>query len=375
MVFAQWFIRLVLQSSLVRSLLFTRTHTHTHLAASFCTLVEMGTLPFPSLWTAAFRTRGKPLPPAQPGCLSSQPRLLPLPGAEGRCPRTWPQRRACSGWTQLPGEWGAAGRTPLSPLNPSAPGRGRGLGASDPGARRPPPFRGTQDHPASMKGQECRSSERLSQEGTVQHGQRNSRITEKRDVWFVLTTQTDALRHVCIYRIHMLSWEIRGQQHKTRIHDANAKKTYMATRLCICTCSCEGACFWSIDRVTRFACHFLHFFFALQKSVYISSTHSQTGPPDLQPLMKTCTSSKLYQVLKDKGYFILASTSSSKHICFTFSKNNSYKLHAPLPIAHQVALKNPTCPRACWFGVCFVLFFSFFVWACFCWVFLFWKGK
>lgn len=87
-----------------------------------------------------------------------------------------------------------------------------------------------------------------------------SRIAEKGDVWFVLTTQTDALRHVCIYGIHMLSWEIRGQQHKTRIRDANAKKTYMATRLCVCTCYCKGAYFWSIDRVIRFACHLLHMF-------------------------------------------------------------------------------------------------------------------
>lgn len=33
----------------------------------------------------------------------------------------------------------------------------------------------------------------------------------KRDVWIVLTTQTDALRHVCIYGIHMLSWQMKGQ--------------------------------------------------------------------------------------------------------------------------------------------------------------------
>lgn len=130
-----------------------------------------------------------------------------------------------------PRRLGATGQAPLSPLNPSAPGHGCGLGACDPGACCPPPFRGTRDHPGSMKGEECRSSERLSQEGTAQHGQRSSRIAEKGDVWFVLTTQTDALQHVCIYGIHMLSWEIRGQQHKTRIRNANAKKTYMATRL------------------------------------------------------------------------------------------------------------------------------------------------
>lgn len=35
----------------------------------------------------------------------------------------------------------------------------------------------------------------------------------RRDVWIVLTTQTDALRHVCIYGIHMLSWQMKGQQH------------------------------------------------------------------------------------------------------------------------------------------------------------------
>lgn len=33
----------------------------------------------------------------------------------------------------------------------------------------------------------------------------------KRDVWIVLTSQTDALRHVCIYGIHMLSWQMKGQ--------------------------------------------------------------------------------------------------------------------------------------------------------------------
>lgn len=33
----------------------------------------------------------------------------------------------------------------------------------------------------------------------------------KRDVWIMLTTQTDALRHVCIYGIHMLSWQMKGQ--------------------------------------------------------------------------------------------------------------------------------------------------------------------
>lgn len=33
----------------------------------------------------------------------------------------------------------------------------------------------------------------------------------KRDVWIVLTTQTDALQHVCIYGIHMLSWQMKGQ--------------------------------------------------------------------------------------------------------------------------------------------------------------------
>lgn len=38
----------------------------------------------------------------------------------------------------------------------------------------------------------------------------------------MLTTQTDALRHVCLYGIHMLSWEIRGQRHTARIHDASA---------------------------------------------------------------------------------------------------------------------------------------------------------
>lgn len=127
---------------------------------------------------------------------------------------------------------------PLFPRNPPAPGCSRAPGASDPGDRCPPPFWGTRDHRGSIKGQECRSGERLSQEGTAQHSQRNSRIAEKRDVWFVLTTQTDALRHVCVYGIHMLSWEIKGQQHKTRICDANAKKMYMTTRLCICTCYC-----------------------------------------------------------------------------------------------------------------------------------------
>lgn len=35
----------------------------------------------------------------------------------------------------------------------------------------------------------------------------------KRDVWIVLTSQTDALRHVCIYGIHMLSWQMKGQKH------------------------------------------------------------------------------------------------------------------------------------------------------------------
>lgn len=35
----------------------------------------------------------------------------------------------------------------------------------------------------------------------------------KRDVWIVLTTQTDALRHVCIYGIHMLSWQMKRRQH------------------------------------------------------------------------------------------------------------------------------------------------------------------
>jgi hypothetical protein len=35
----------------------------------------------------------------------------------------------------------------------------------------------------------------------------------RRDVWIVLTTHTDALQHVCIYGIHMLSWQMKGQQH------------------------------------------------------------------------------------------------------------------------------------------------------------------
>lgn len=218
-----------------------------------------------------------------------------------------------------------------------------------------------------MKGQECRSSERLSREGSAQHGQRSSRTAEKGDVWFVLTTQTDALRHVCIYGIHMLSWEIRGQQHQTGIRDANAKKTYMATKL----------------RPRRFPrrClllehpQFLHSLAPFStcllspcptRSVYTGSTRSQTHPPDRQPPPRACTSPELHQVLKDKGYFILTSTSSPKHACFIFSKNNTYRSHAPLQIARQAALKNSTGPRACWFGVWFPPPFLFFCWGCFC---------
>lgn len=180
------------------------------------------------LWSGRGANLCHPLNPAL-----SLPSLISCPCQEGRedvlglDPSTEPAQAGPS--SQEAG--GATGQAPLSPLNPSAPGHGCGLGACDPSTRCPPPFRGTRDHPGSMKGEECRSSERLSQEGTAQHGQRSSRIAEKGDVWFVLTTQTDALQHVCIYGIHMLSWEIRGQQHKTRIHNANAKKTYMATRL------------------------------------------------------------------------------------------------------------------------------------------------
>lgn len=182
----------------------------------------MGTLPFPSPQPAASRTGANRCCPLG--------RALSLPSL-GSCPCQAGREDVLGLDPSSQEGGGAAGHAPLSPLNPSAPGRGRGLGASDPGARCPPPFRGTRDHPGSVKGEECRSSEGLSQEGTAQHSQRNSRIAEKGDVWFVLTTQTDALRHVCIYGIHMLSWEIRGQQHKTRIRDANAKKTCMATSL------------------------------------------------------------------------------------------------------------------------------------------------
>lgn len=176
--------------------------------------------------------QGGPLhPPARAAPAPGPARVLPGPAGRRVPSDVTPQQRLL-GLDPARGRWGPRGAPRLTPLL---------LGTSDP-APLPSSFGGTRDHPGSGKGRERRSSERLSQEGTAQHGQRSRRIAEKGDVWFVLTAQTDALRHVCIYGIHMLSWERRGQQHQTGIGDANAKKTYAATRLCVCTCSCEGAC-------------------------------------------------------------------------------------------------------------------------------------
>lgn len=157
----------------------------------------------------------------------------------------------------------------------------------------------------------------------------------------------------------MLSWEIRGQRHTARIHDGSAETTSMAPARAR-TRPCGGDYFWSIHSHS-FAPQLPHTFpFALLCKKRGHRQHRQPGPPDPQPQGKKRHFSKLSQVLKDKGYFILASTSSSSHVWFTFSKNNSYKLHAPSQAVHQAALKTSDSHRAPWFGAWLVFAFGVF---------------
>lgn len=130
-------------------------------------------------------------------------------------------------------------------------------------------------------------TEKTEHRGAVAGGLRAARSEEQRDlragdVWFVLTTQTDALRHVCLYGIHMLSWEIRGQRHTARIHDASAETTSMAPARAR-TRPCGGAYFWSIHSHS-FAPQLPHTFpFALLCKKCGHRQHPQPGPPDPQP--------------------------------------------------------------------------------------------
>lgn len=115
----------------------------------------------------------------------------------------------------------------------------------------------------------------------------------------MLTTQTDALRHVCLYGIHMLSWEIRGQRHTARIHDGSAETISMAPARAR-TRPCGGAYFWSIHRHS----------FAPQLSPHISFCLAlQKVWPQAAPAARATRStaagekrhfSKLSQVLKTR---------------------------------------------------------------------------
>lgn len=100
----------------------------------------------------------------------------------------------------FPGAQGLAAAAPLTP----EPGAARLLGAAPwipPGDYKRARLQG-----AESLGQGPASPERC--QGT----RGRARVSgTKRDVWIVLTTQTDALQHVCIYGIHMLSWQMKGQ--------------------------------------------------------------------------------------------------------------------------------------------------------------------
>lgn len=115
MLFAQWFIRLVLQSSPVHSLLFHKTPQHL-----FLHLNKNGNLSI--LQPLDAQDEGKSSVTHLPFC-PSQLRLLPLPEGRGDVLGLDPGSQE--------GE-GATGHAPLSLLNPSAPGRGHGLGALTP---------------------------------------------------------------------------------------------------------------------------------------------------------------------------------------------------------------------------------------------------